>query len=188
MKRIIILTLLALFLPFTGRLGEVFAQVRIGYISYDTVLKQMPEYAEAQKSVADLKVKYEQEATRGEEEFQRKFSEFLQGQKEFPENILIKRQAELQALMEAGIKFRNEANDLLQKAEGELMAGVMEKLNEALRTVGFESGYACIINTDNNNCPFINPIMGEDATQAVLRQLGLVTEESTVSEKPTNAE
>ena len=179
--------LLIIFSLFTFHFS-LFAQVRFGYLSYDSVLQQMPEYAEAQKSVADLKVKYEQEATRGEEEFQRKFSEFLQGQKEFPENILIKRQAELQALMEAGIKFRNEANDLLQKAEGELMAGVMNKLNEVLRTVGFESGYACIINTDNNNCPFINPIMGEDATQAVLRQLGLVTEESTVSEKPTNAE
>ena len=78
--------------------------------------------------------------------------------------------------MEAGIKFRNEAKELLQKAEDELMAGVMDKLNEAIRTVGLESGYACIINTDNNNCPFVNPIMGEDATQAILRQLGLATD------------
>ena len=173
MKRLVLLFLIAFLLPFKGRLGGVSAQVQIGYLSYNAVLKQMPAYAQAQQSLDELKTKYEQEATRGEEEFQRKFSEFLQGQKDFPENILVKRQAELQVLMETGIKFRQEAQQLLAKAERELMAGVESQLNEAIRVVGTEAGYAAILNTDNNQCPFVNPAIGEDVTKAVMRKLGI---------------
>lgn len=158
-------------------------QTHIGYLSYDSVMHQMPEYAQARQSVAELRAKYEQEATRGEEEFQRKFSEFLQGQKDFPENILVKRQAELQALMETGIKFRQEAQQLLEKAERELIAGVESRLNDAIRVVGVESGYVAILNTDRNQCPFINPVMGEDVTREVLRKLGIVVKESVNGEQ-----
>ena len=156
--------------------NSAFAQpLKFGYLSYDNVLRQMPEYAMAQQNVANLKAKYDQEATRGEEEFQRKFSEFLQGQKDFPENILIKRQAELQALMESGLKFRQEASELLSKAEGELMATVQGKLNEAIQAVGTEGGYGYILNTDGNSCPYINPALGENITSLVLQKLGLET-------------
>jgi len=166
MKRIII-ALLAL-LPMMAS-----AQVKFASVDYDTVLKQMPEYAKAQQDLAELKEKYDQEATRGEEEFQKKFSEFLQGQKDFPENILVKRQAELQTLMEAGIKFRQEAQELLSKAEQDLIASVKAKLNEAIRTVGLEGGYAFVVNSEKDACPFINPLLGENITDRILKQLGI---------------
>lgn len=149
------------------------AQARFGYLSYDSVLHQMPEYAEAQQHVTDLKGKYDKEATRGEEEFQKKFSEFLQGQKDFPENILVKRQAELQTLMETGISFRREAHRLLSKAQRDLLANVEARLNEAIRVIGEERGFDFVLNTDRNQCPFINAERGEDITDAVLIQLGL---------------
>ena len=153
------------------------AQVRLGYLSYESVMQQMPEYAQAQQNLADLKAKYEQEATRGEEEMQRKFTEFLQGQKDFPENILVKRQAELQSLMETGIKFRKECEALLQKAEKEFMNDVYSRLNQAIQTVGLEGGYAAVLNTDNNQCPFINPALGDDVTNNVLAKLGIAAKE-----------
>lgn len=178
MKRIIIV-LLAL-LPMMAS-----AQVKFASVDYDTVLKQMPEYAKAQQDLAELKGKYDQEATRGEEEFQKKFSEFLQGQKDFPENILVKRQAELQTLMEAGIKFRQEAQELLSKAEQDLIASVKAKLNEAIRTVGLEGGYAFVVNSEKDACPFINPLLGENITDRILKQLGI--EASTTEAAPADA-
>ncbi len=160
------------------------AQQKFGYLSYDSVLKQMPEYAQAMQHVADLKAKYDQEATRGEDEFQRKFSEFLQGQKDFPENILLKRQAELQVLMETGLQFREDAKRLLTKAEKELLDNVQLRLNTAIQIVGTTHGYAYVINTDGNACPFINPMLGENVTNLVLEQLGIVT--PTPTEVPAN--
>lgn len=166
MKRL--LSALAFLLPMA-----VFAQVQFGYLSYQAVMQEMPEYAQAQKEVANLKAKYEAEATRGETEFQKKFVEFLQGQKEFPQSIMQKRQAELQGLMDNGVSFRQQAQKLIAQAEKDLMAGVEKRLNRAILEVGVEHGYGYILNTDGNACPYVNPVMGVDVTQLVRQKLGL---------------
>ncbi|MCD8265741.1 MAG: OmpH family outer membrane protein [Prevotellaceae bacterium] len=149
------------------------AQIRIGYVSYEKLLHLMPEYAQAQEDLAQLKAQYDDEATRGEDEFQRKFTEFLEGQKDFPQNILLKRQAELQALMENGLSFRQEAEGILKETEQQLLSGLEARLNAAIQEVGEAGGFLCIINTDGNQCPFINPEAGEDVTPLVLEKLGL---------------
>ncbi len=167
MRRILITLLLLL--PVA-----VMAQIRIGYLSYSHVMQQMPEYAQAQEKLKTLKMQYDQEAKRGEEEFQRKFSDFLQGQKEFPHNIMLKRQAELQSLMDSGVKFRQEAEQLLSNAEVDMMAEVKAKLDVAIEAVGISGGYACVLNTDGNQCPFLNPALSTDITVTVLQNLGVL--------------
>ena len=135
-----------------------------GYLSYDAVLKAMPAYKEAQKNLDDLKANYAKELERSETEFSKQFAEYVDGQKSFPENILLKRQKELQQLMEQSLKFKQEAQQLLEKAEAELMQPVHQRLNEALSKIGAQKGYDYIINTDNNNLPYINTNKGEDIT------------------------
>ena len=157
------------------------AQSRFGYLSCDSVLHLMPEFVQAQQSVADLRAKYDREAARGEQEFQKKFSEFLQGQKDFPENILVKRQAELQTLMDSGISFRREARQLLTKAHRQLLATAEARLNEAIQAVAQQRDFDYVLNTDRNQFPYVNPLRGEDITEAVLIQLGL-------REKPVEGE
>lgn len=146
---------------------------KLGYLSYNAVFQSMPEYAVSQRKLADLKAKYDKEALRSEAEFQRKFVEFLQGQKEFPENILLKRQHELQDLLEKSIRFKEEAQQLLMQAEKDLQADMLYLLNEAIRAVGVERGYACIVNTDGNVCPFLHPAMADDVTNLVKEKLQL---------------
>ena len=167
MKRLI--SLFTLLLPVA-----LMAQVQFGYMSYTKVLHEMPEYTQAQTDLAALRAKYEAESTRGEEEFQKKFVDFLQGQKDFPQSIMQKRQGELQTLMDNGVKFRQQAEELIAKAEAELMAEVEKKLNRAVLEVGVERGYAYILNTDGNACPFINPVMGVDVSDFVRQNLGLI--------------
>ena len=137
---------------------------KFGYLSYDAVLKAMPSYAEAQKSFNDLKASYAKELERSESEFSKQFAEYVDGQKTFPENILLKRQKELQQLMEQSLTFKQEAQQLLDKAEKELMQPVHQKLKEALYKIGSERGYDYILNTDNNSYPFVNNKTGEDIT------------------------
>lgn len=175
MKRVLSLIFIIISIATTS-----FSQVQFGYLSYSAVMKQMPEYTQAQDNMAALRAKYEQEAQRGEDEFQKKFVEFLQGQKEFPATILQKRQAELQNLMNNGLSFRNQAQGLLADAEKEAMGEVEKILNNAILAVGVEFGYAFILNIDENACPFINPVIGVDVTNAVKRKLGLE-----VPEEPT---
>ena len=149
------------------------AQLQFGYLSYQQVIKEMPEYTQAMKELQTLKAKYDEEATRGETEFQKKFVDFLQGQKDFPQTIMQKRQAELQTLMDSGVAFRVQVQGLLAQAEKDLIAEVQKKLNRVLLEVGVEYGYGYILNTDDNACPYINPVVGVDVTELVRQKLGL---------------
>ena len=149
------------------------AQIQFGYLSYQQVLKEMPEYAQAMQELQTLKAKYDEEAARGEAEFQKKFVDFLQGQKDFPQSIMQKRQAELQTLMDNGIAFRVQVQGLIAQAEKDLVAEVQKKLNRVLLEVGVEYGYGYILNTDDNACPYINPVVGVDVTELVRQKLGL---------------
>lgn len=153
--------------------AQTVVQGKFGYLSYNAVFQAMPEYAVAQQKLVELKEKYDKEALRSEAEFQRKFAEFLDGQKDFPENILQKRQYELQEMLTKSIQFKEEARKLLVQAEKDLQAEMLFLLNEAIRAVGVENGYAYILNTDGNVCPFINPAMGDDVTNAVKEKLQL---------------
>lgn len=140
-----------------------------GYLSYDQVLKSMPEYVITQKKMADLTAQYEAETKRVEDEFNTKYEQFLEGQRDFPPTILQKRQSELEELMEKNIAFKEESRQLLATAEKESMAPLHEKLAAAIQQVGTSRGLAFILNTDQNAVPFINPSMGIDVTEAVLQ-------------------
>ena len=146
--------ILALFL-FCG--GQAFAQARFGYVSYRAVMEQMPEYAAAQAQLNVLRQKYKAEQDYNEEKFHRLFAEFLEGQKDFPEAILLKRQRDLQDAMEKSIAFRHECDSLLKQAEKELMAPVEKKTREYIKKVAREKDYICVFNTDDNALPYFDP-------------------------------
>ena len=181
---------LSIILPFLLFCAISRAQIQFGYISYEQVLKELPEYVQATQDLAALKAKYETEAQKGEEEFQRKFVDFLQGQKDFPQAIMQKRQAELQTLMDNGIAFRMKSQELIAQAEKDMMQDAHKRLNSALLEVGVEYGYGYILNTDNNSCPYINPVIGVDVTELVRQKLGLApkAEETPAASAPAPKE
>lgn len=147
------------------------AQTRFGYFSFDNVLKSMPDYVMAQRSIDDLRQKYDAEMKRAEDEFNSKYEEFLDVQKDLVPAILRKRQAELQEMMQKNINFKNESQRLLKQAEADAFAPVKNKLYKALTKVGQAQGYAFILNTDGDACPYVNPQMGEDATDLIKEAL-----------------
>ena len=141
--------------------------MKFGFLSYEAALQSMPDYTLAQNKLAELKAQYQTEAKRVEDEFNRKYEEFLEGQREFPKSILQKRQSELQELMDKNIAFKQQGLAELARAEQEAMAPLRIKLIEALGKIGRERGYAFIVDTDQKALPFINPAMGEDINQTV---------------------
>lgn len=147
------------------------AQVKFGYFSYEQILKWMPEYKIVVDNMNDLKSKYDAETKRVEEEFNRKYEEFLDGQRDFAPTILQKRQTELQELLNRNVAFKAESERLLAEAEKEAFAPLHQKLSNALQTIGAQNGYAFILNTDGNACPYIDPTMGEDVTNMLKEAL-----------------
>ena len=169
MKRLLlsIFTMIAL----TVSAQEVVSGFRFGYLSYAAALQAMPEYAVVQKKMADLRQQFQAETLRVEDEFNRKYEEFLEGQREFPKTILQKRQTELQELMERNIKFKENSQEELSNTEKSLMAPLKIRLIETIGKIGRDRGYAFIVDTDNQALPFINPAMGDDVTQFVQNAL-----------------
>ena len=169
MKRLLlsIFTMIAL----TVSAQEVVSGFRFGYLSYAAALQAMPEYAIVQKKMADLRQQFQAETLRVEDEFNRKYEEFLEGQREFPKTILQKRQTELQELMERNIKFKENSQEELSNTEKNLMAPLKIRLIETIGKIGRDRGYAFIVDTDNQALPFINPAMGDDDTQLVQNAL-----------------
>ena len=165
MKRLaIILTSMCIFLSLQAQENATF---RFGYLSYETALKSMSDYANVQQKLADLRQQFQDETLRVEDEFNRKYEEFLEGQREFPQSILKKRQMELQELLDKNIAFKENSRKELEKAEQDLMAPLKIRLIEVLDKMGRENGYAFIIDTDVKALPFINPAMGYDLNQQV---------------------
>lgn len=143
--------------------------LRFGYLSYDSVMHRMPDYAVARHNIKSLKENYDAEMKRVEDEFNTKYEFFLQDQRSLAPSILQKRQAELQELMEKNLAFKEKATQLLKQAEAEALAPIRKKVDAAIGQVGERLGLAFVLNTDNNAAPWLNPSLGEDVTEAVLR-------------------
>ena len=76
--------------------------------------------------------------------------------------ILDKRQAELQELLHKNLKFKDEANRLLAQAENDAYGPLKAKVREAVKKIGAERGYAFILNTDGEACPYVDSTKGDD--------------------------
>ena len=138
-----------------------------GYLSYEQALRSMSDYALVQKQIATLQEQYQAETKRVEAEFNRKYEEFLDGQREFPKTILQKRQTELQELMEKNIAFKEESRKQLAATEKESIAPLKVRLSDTIAKVAKERGLALVINTDAEACPYIDPTLGEDLNQII---------------------
>ena len=145
--------------------------LKFGYLSYNQAFEAMPDYAIAQQNMRELKVKYEAEMTRVEKEFNEKYEDFLEGQRDFPPSILRKRQMELQELMTKNVKFKEESRRLLEQAQQDVYAPLHEKLSALLKSIAESNGLAFILNTDNYACPYLNPALGIDLNDLVQEQL-----------------
>ena len=140
---------------------------KYAYLSYGSVMVAMPEYAEMQTSMAQLRDQYSAEQKRVENDFNQKYEDFLDGQATFPKTILQKRQSELQELLDKNIAFKKESQQLLNQAEAQQIATMREMINIIVSIIAQERGYAFVLNSDKQAVTFVNPAMGEDITEAV---------------------
>ena len=165
MKRFLLLLLTVISLSASAQSTEPL--LKFGFLSYEGVLQSMSDYALVEANMQQLQDQYAAEQKRVEDEFNKKYEEFLDGQREFPQTILQKRQSELQELMEKNIAFKKECQRQLAEAREQALAPLKQRLADALVEVGGEQALAFILNTDQNVAPWINTAMGVDVTEAV---------------------
>lgn len=144
------------------------AQIKFGYFSNSEVLEALPQYNRAAEDYKLLKQRCNDEIERNKLELTRSYVAFLNGQKDFPEPILRKRQKELQQLVDNSIAFRDQLKVWLQQAKDSLFAPCYGMVDNALARVCTEMQLAYAVDTDNNVYKFINPSLGENITQDII--------------------
>ena len=156
---------------FLGAMAQENKTFSFGYLSYEAAIQSMPEYALVQQKMKALQEQFQAETLRVEDEFNRKYEDFLEGQKDYPRTILLKRQSELQDMMQRNLKFKQQGKLDLAEAERKTLAPLRARLNETIATVARQRHLALVINTDSNACPFIEPAMGVDLNTEIKEKL-----------------
>jgi len=149
----------------------VSVSVRFGYVSYNAIMQKMPEYKQMVDDINKIEESYKEEAKRVEEEFNSKYEDYVEGLEKFPENIRIKRQAELRDLMDKNLQFRQESERLLKEVTTERKKKITDRLHEAIAKSAKELGLPFVLNTDGDNCPYVDNTQGVDISNRVLWHL-----------------
>ena len=105
-----------------------------------------------------------------EDEYKKKYSDFVAQQDSLTENIKMRRMQELQDMEQRTQNFIQISQQDFQKKQGELFTPIQDKLKNAIKAVGDEKGYTYILD------PQIVLYQGNtavDATQFVKAKLGI---------------
>lgn len=166
MKKLIIFLLMIL------PLGVFAQEAKVALVNSQEIMMAMPEIAAMQETMKQMNDKYAGEMKTMEDEFQKKYTDYIAQQDSMTENIKLRRTQELEDIRQRVENFTQVAQQDMNKKQQELLAPIQDKLRNAIKAVGDEKGYAYIF--DNN--PVIVLYTGNaaiDATPLVKAKLGL---------------
>ena len=147
------------------------AQDKFGFYSHGKALESVPGYQQSMAEYEALKQRCEEEIERNEHELTRKYVAFLDGQQDFPELILRKRQKELQQMVDNSVLFREQLSGWLKQAKDSLLAPHNAAVDAALVRVCLRHGLSFAFDSDVVQLRFINPNAGVDITTLVIDEV-----------------
>ena len=123
------------------------AAQKIGTVNQDQVLQAMPEATQMLESLKASSQQYETEYQKLVEELQRLYTDFqsIQDDPNTPQAIKERRMQEIQDRQTKVEQFRNTATQDLQRQQEQLMAPIVQKINDAIKAVGQEGGFTLIL-------------------------------------------
>jgi outer membrane protein len=153
----------------------VFAQ-KFGYVDTDYILKNIPEYQDAQNEIEDLSKTWQAEIEGKYAEVERMYKAYQADAVLLPEDLRQKREEEI-------IKFEKEVKDLqkqrfgnegeLFKKRQELIKPIQEKIYNAIEDIATTKNYAFIF--DKASGPVIMYVSNKfDISDEVLDQIGSI--------------
>jgi outer membrane protein len=158
-------------LVFSATLGAMAqGDAKIAYVTVDEVFALMPEISDYESSLATLNETYKNEMAKMEEEYGKKYSDFIAIQDSLPENIKIRRMQEVQELQQRIENFAQVAQQDMQKKQQELIAPIQKKLEDTIKIVSEENGYTYVLNRAALLFVGANSV---DATPLVKQKLGI---------------
>ena len=142
---------------------------KIAHIDLDSLSGIMPETkiakGVAEKYLDDLK----KTVSSMEEEFQKKYNDYMQNELTMSDLVKKTKQEELQSLQTRIQDFNQQAQMDYQKKSAELTAPIMDKAKKAIEAVAKEGGFKYVLDTSAGNILYSEP--SEDILMLVKKKL-----------------
>jgi outer membrane protein len=171
MNKITLITLLAVSLFFIEKASAQTSQ-QIAYINSDEILEAMPEKIKASNMLIDLNQRYKDELKVMQNDYNKKYSDFISYQTSMAENIRLRRMQELYELERQINDFMKLAQQDIESQEKALMDPLRREIKDAVYRIGVERGFVCIYDLANPAIAFVTPD-AFNATSLVKQRLGI---------------
>lgn len=144
--------------------------VKIGLIDTSAILGAMPDTKAAQTEFEEKSKRYETEYRSLVEEMNRRMEEYRNMKEDELPAIRERKTREINEFQQKIQDFQNTADRDLQKLQQDLMAPVMQKVRQAIESVGKEGSYTLLLELSS---ALYYGAPAEDITNAVKAKLGL---------------
>lgn len=138
MQKLIVLSIFFLFTV------PIFAQVKIGYINSEAIMKELPEAQDAQRKLDNLVQEWQAELRRLESEWKQKYDAYDRDKLIMSDQTRSEKEKELVDLENKIMQYREQKfgqnGELFQKQE-EFMKPIQNKIFNALEKIAKDEGY-----------------------------------------------
>lgn len=147
-------------------------QVRVGYINTAEILDAYPQKEQATQQLISLSENYKSELELMQNEYNKKYSDYITYQASLAENIKLRRMQELTELEHRIQEFMELGQRDIELQEQEMLEPLREQINNAVREVGIEQNFTVIYDMANPGIAFVSP-NAVDANLYVMQKLGI---------------
>lgn len=164
--------LATLFLVTSLVMGAFAQDVKFGNIDMAKVFELLPESQAVEDELAQLKAAYDNEIQKMGEDYQNKVSDFVSIQQSLDPNIAEARAQEIEQLQQRIQQFRERAAKSLREQRKEKTQPIVDRVSQAIQTVGQKYGYTYIFDLHQSGILFFSPQQCDDVLPLVKAELG----------------
>lgn len=147
------------------------AQSKIGYVNFEAVVQQLPEFKTVQTQLDAYQKQFMDQLQAMNTELQTKGQEYQKTQATMTDAVRSTKQGELQDIQKRMQDLQTSAQQQVEAKGNELYKPLTEKARVAIDAVAKEKGYTYVFNS--NQTQFIVSPPSDDLTAAVKAKLGL---------------
>ena len=144
----------------------------VAFTNTKELLEQFPEKEQATQKLLELSENYKKELEIMQNEYNKKYSDYITYQSSLAENIKLRRMQELTELENKMQQFMQLAQKDIEQQEQLLLNPLKEKIMKAISEVGVENYFIVIYDLADPGIAFINPA-AIDATPLVKKKLNI---------------
>ncbi|WP_436415250.1 OmpH family outer membrane protein [Petrimonas sp.] len=158
MNRIKLISLSVLLFMISATVSAQISQVTVAYVNTTDLLNAFPAKEAATQKLLALSENYKKELELMQNEYNKKYSDYITYQGSLAENIKLRRMQELTELENKMQQFMQLAQKDIEMQEKIMLEPLKKQISDAIRQVGIEQNYTVIYDLSNPGIAFVNPV------------------------------